>query len=122
MDIRNVQQNIDQLQAPTVGVTINKKVINNRTIALELTAYVPSDHMNHIPRYSQSKLHHDLLIHQAHICHIHSICHYHHLKYHFLFQSLQVLLDLFELLSYPKPDVPSLTEFFANTFSFGSVL
>ena len=35
----NVQQNIEQLQIPTVGVTINKKVNNNnRTTALERTA------------------------------------------------------------------------------------
>ena len=33
----NVQQNIEQLQIPTVGVTINKKVNNNRTTALERT-------------------------------------------------------------------------------------
>ena len=34
----NVQQNIEQLQILTVGVTINKKVNNNRTTALERTA------------------------------------------------------------------------------------
>ena len=34
----NVQQNIEQLQIPTVGFTINKKVNNNRTTALERTA------------------------------------------------------------------------------------
>ena len=34
----NVQQNIEQLQTPTMGVTINKKVNNNRTTALERTA------------------------------------------------------------------------------------
>ena len=33
----NVQQNIEQLQTPTMGVTINK-VNNNRTTALERTA------------------------------------------------------------------------------------
>ena len=33
----NVQQNIEQLQPPTMGVTINK-VNNNRTTALERTA------------------------------------------------------------------------------------
>ena len=31
----NIQQNIEQLQAPTMGVTINKNVNNNRTTALE---------------------------------------------------------------------------------------
>ena len=34
----NAQQNIEQLQTPTMGVTINKKVISNRTTALERTA------------------------------------------------------------------------------------
>ena len=34
----NVQQNIDQLQTPAMGETINKKVNNNRTTALERTA------------------------------------------------------------------------------------
>ena len=34
----NVQQNIEQLQTPTMGVTINKKANNNRTTALERTA------------------------------------------------------------------------------------
>ena len=34
----NVQQNIDQLQTTTMGVTINKKVNNNSTTALERTA------------------------------------------------------------------------------------
>ena len=34
----NVQQNIEQLQTPTMGVTINKKVNNNRTTTLERTA------------------------------------------------------------------------------------
>ena len=34
----NAQQNIEQLQTPTMGVTINKKVNNNRTTALERTA------------------------------------------------------------------------------------
>ena len=38
MDIKYVQQNIEQLQTPTMGVTINKKVNNNRTTALERTA------------------------------------------------------------------------------------
>ena len=33
----NVQQNIEQLQTPTMGVTIKKKVNNNRTTALERT-------------------------------------------------------------------------------------
>ena len=37
MDIKNVQQNIEQLQTPTMGVTTNKKVNNNRTTALERT-------------------------------------------------------------------------------------
>ena len=31
----NVQQNIEQLQTPTMGVTINEKVNNIRTTALE---------------------------------------------------------------------------------------
>ena len=34
----NAQQNIEQLQTPTIGVTINKKVNNNRTTDLERTA------------------------------------------------------------------------------------
>ena len=34
----NVQQNIEQLQTPTTGVTINKKVNNKRTTALARTA------------------------------------------------------------------------------------
>ena len=34
----NVQQNVEQVQTPTMGVTINKKVNNNRTTALERTA------------------------------------------------------------------------------------
>ena len=33
-----VHQNIEHLQTPTMGVTINKKVNNNRTTALEETA------------------------------------------------------------------------------------
>ena len=33
-----VHQNIEQLQTPTMGVTIYKKVNNNRTTALERTA------------------------------------------------------------------------------------
>ena len=35
--LSNVQQNVEQLQTPTIGVTINKKVNNNRTTALERT-------------------------------------------------------------------------------------
>ena len=36
--LSNVQQNIEQLQTPTMGVTINtEKVNNNRTTALERT-------------------------------------------------------------------------------------
>ena len=34
----NVQQNTEQLKTPTMGVTINKKINNNRTTALERTA------------------------------------------------------------------------------------
>ena len=34
---RNAQHNIEQLQNPTMGVTINKKINNLRTIALERT-------------------------------------------------------------------------------------
>ena len=34
----NLQQTIEQLQTPTMGVTINKKVNNNRTTAFERTA------------------------------------------------------------------------------------
>ena len=34
----NVQQYIEQLQTPTMGVTINEKVNNNRTTTLERTA------------------------------------------------------------------------------------
>ena len=34
----NVQQNIEQLQTPTMEVTINQKVNNNRSTALEWTA------------------------------------------------------------------------------------
>ena len=38
--LSNVQQNTEQLQTPTMGVTINKKVNNNRTTALERTGLV----------------------------------------------------------------------------------
>ena len=34
----NAQQNIEQLQNPTMGVTINNIINNNRTTALEWTA------------------------------------------------------------------------------------
>ena len=34
----NVQQNLEQLETPTMGVTINKKVNNNRSATLEQTA------------------------------------------------------------------------------------
>ena len=34
----NVQHNIEQLQTPTMGVTINKKINNNRNTALERIA------------------------------------------------------------------------------------
>ena len=36
--LSNMQQNIEQLQTPIMGVTINKKVNNNITTALERTA------------------------------------------------------------------------------------
>ena len=38
IDIRNVQQNIEQLQTPTNGSINEQKVNNNRTTALEQTA------------------------------------------------------------------------------------
>ena len=34
----NAQQNIEQSQTPTMEVTINKKIYDNRTNALERTA------------------------------------------------------------------------------------
>ena len=49
---RNAQQHTEQLQNPTMGVTINKEAINNnRTTALERTAANAIGGLNAFYRY-----------------------------------------------------------------------
>ena len=44
----NAQQNIEQSQTPTMGVTINKKVNNDRTTAVLLTIRKKVNKLHHI--------------------------------------------------------------------------